>query len=146
MVWTQSSRTLHGMGRQIRTTVPQSLKHLVPSGRIYMSFRRIMRDLRKDRRPILIADTKPERLWTYQMILMCGLHTGQESVRGTVTTSAEQPRSYMVSTPSGDLRRNRSHLNIVPPSEQPSTLTDNQSSSSSVSADQRPPIMTRLQI
>ena len=69
--------------------------------------------------------------------------TGQESVRGTVTTSTEQPRSYMGSTPSGDLRQNRSHLNIVSPSEQPPTITDNKSPSS-VSADLRPPIiMTR---
>ena len=40
--------------------------------------------------------------------------SGDEPVHGTVVSTADAPRSYMVETPSGQLRRNQQHLNVVP--------------------------------
>ena len=60
------------MGRQIRITVPQLLKHLVPKWTYLPEFQKNNARFKEDRRLILIADTKPERLWTYHMILTCG--------------------------------------------------------------------------
>ena len=51
------------------------------------------------------------------------MNIGSEPVRGTVTTSAEQPRSNVVSTPSGDVRRNQSQL-IVPPTDTSESTQD----------------------
>ena len=45
-------------------------------------------------------------------------------VPGRVITPVETPRSYLVETPSGQIRRNQQHLNIVPKSSV-STLPDN---------------------
>ena len=42
------------------------------------------------------------------------------NVHGRVVTQSEAPRSYMVRTPSGEVRRNRQQLRIVPqPEESP---------------------------
>ena len=40
--------------------------------------------------------------------------TDQHRVPGRVIQPAQTPRSYIIETPSGDIRRNRSQLNIVP--------------------------------
>ena len=42
-----------------------------------------------------------------------------QPVQGKVISTAGSPRSYMVSTPSGEIHRNRSHLNIVPNKPEP---------------------------
>ena len=51
-----------------------------------------------------------------------GPRTESEPVRGTITTSTGSPRSYTVEVPSGETRRNRSHIRVVPdtiPSDTP---------------------------
>ena len=52
----------------------------------------------------------------------------KEPVPGTVVAPAQTPRSYVVDTPSGQVERNRRHLNIVPSQKEsqdtPSTITD----------------------
>ena len=42
--------------------------------------------------------------------------TRSEPVRGTVRGTAGAPRSYNVEVPSGDIRRNRGHIRVVPQS------------------------------
>ncbi len=49
------------------------------------------------------------------------VNTGQNPVRGRVVTASDLPLSYVVSTPTGEVRRNRSHLTIVPPTEEAPT-------------------------
>ena len=49
------------------------------------------------------------------------MNTGQNPVRGRVVTASDLPRSYVVSTSTGEVRRNRSHLTIVPPTEEAPT-------------------------
>ena len=39
---------------------------------------------------------------------------GNDRIRGKVTSSANTPRSYIVETPSGEVRRTREHLVPVP--------------------------------
>ena len=50
--------------------------------------------------------------------------TGNQPIPGQIVTT---PRSYVVSTPSGEIRRNRSHLNPIPHSdnrtEEPDPIT-----------------------
>lgn len=43
--------------------------------------------------------------------------TGEQPVPGQVVSSATAPRSYIVNTSTGNVRRNRSHINPVPQSE-----------------------------
>lgn len=106
------------MGRQIRTTVPQPTRHLVPRWTYLTEFRQKSDEYKRKqkesfdlRHRVREASELPDQVDVW-------VNTGPEPVRGTVTNAAEQPRSYQVSTPSGDLRRNRSQLNVVPPTRE----------------------------
>ena len=51
--------------------------------------------------------------------------TDQQNVPGRVLQPACTPRSYIIETPSGDIRRNHSQLNIVPePIATPNAIQD----------------------
>ncbi len=47
--------------------------------------------------------------------------SGQNPVRGRVVTASDLPRSYVISTLTGEVRRNRSHLTIFLPNEEAPT-------------------------
>ncbi len=100
------------MRRQIRTTVPQPLYH---NGHIYQSFDEEMKERQKvnfdHRHRTRKASEIPDHMEVW-------VNSGPEPVRGTVTAHAEQPYSYFVSTPTGELHRNRSQLNIIPPTNE----------------------------
>ena len=50
--------------------------------------------------------------------------SGEQPATGNVIRPAYTPRSYIVDTPSGQVRRNRQHLNIVPARHEPTDSTD----------------------
>ena len=62
--------------------------------------------------------------------------TDGQDTPGTTIRRAEVPRSYIVQTPTGEVHRNRSQLNI-----NPSTTTDTQPITNS-----RSPVLTRSHI
>ena len=57
-----------------------------------------------------------------------------QKVEGTVLDKAGTPRSYTVETPSGELRRNRRHLNLLPGTPKADSKSDNPDTSSTPSA------------
>ena len=52
------------------------------------------------------------------------IRTHDRTSSGTVVRPANAPRSYIVDTPSGEVRRNRQQLNIVPQTVDNSTSTN----------------------
>ena len=116
--WCGFSPAELSMGRKVRSTVPQVKKHLTPGWSYLEEFKEKnaqFKDKQKgnfDRRhctrdtPEIPDDTE---VW---------VNSGRESVRGRVVTTSDTPRFYVVSTPTGDVRRNRSHLTVVPPTEE----------------------------
>ena len=116
--WCELSPAELSMGRKIRSTVPQTNKHLVPKWPYLTDFQeknKVFKDKQKENydsrhrvreAPKIQDDTE---VW---------VNTGQDPVRGRVVSTSEAPRSYIVETPSGDIRRNRSQLNVVPPNEE----------------------------
>ena len=54
--------------------------------------------------------------------------SGSTPSSGRVTGHADTPRSYLVETPQGEMRRNRLHLNVVP-NGNPSTNSSSNTSS-----------------
>ena len=58
--------------------------------------------------------------------------TGQSTTSGQVRSQADAPRSYIVNTPQGPIRRNRCHLRVVP----------NSSSTNTVQPDSTNPVVT----
>lgn len=100
------------MGRNIRTTVPVSPAKLKPEWPDLQEFRKKDQDL-KDQQASWFnkrhnTKTRPE------------LRPGQKvwvkntNETGTVSGPAQTPRSYNIDLPSGTLRRNRSHIRVVP--------------------------------
>ena len=69
--------------------------------------------------------------------------TDKQPVEGRVVEPAEAPCSYIVEIPSGEVRRNRSQLNVVP--EHSSTVELETSSSPTSASEQPRRIVTLLQ-
>ena len=102
------------MGRRVRTPVPQTDKQLVPAWPYLMTFKEKNKSFKeaqkknydrshraKEQSPI----TDNSEVW---------ITSESEHIKGRVVSSAEHPRSYVVETPTGEIRRNRSHINVVP--------------------------------
>ena len=128
------------MGRRIRTTLPLSDEHLIPKWSYLQKFRKQNDEYKgKQKRqfdkrhrvnelPMLSDDTN---VW---------ISSQGEPVQGRVVSSADTPRSYVVDTPSGQLRRNRHHLTPLPG---PSPVTQPPQTSEQPEPPRR--IMTRSQ-
>ena len=112
------------MGRRLRTSVPQTTGQLVPAWSYLAEFKRRNGALKRkqkedfDRRhgvrdqPEIPDDSE---VW---------ITSGATPVRGRISASADTPRSYTVETPTGQVRRNRQHLNMVPESSRNSNLPE----------------------
>ena len=98
------------MGRKIRTDLPQPQQNLLPNWPHLKNFKekhqmfKAEQKRNYDRRhrvrslPILPED---QPVW---------VNMEGRQIPGTVSRQADTPRSYLVETPSGQVRRNRSHL------------------------------------
>ena len=122
--WCQKSPAELLMGRCIRGNVPVISKHLVPDWS-YMEGLRQQNNLFKERQkrdydrrhrvqdlPPIPSDTD---VW---------IRTHDRTSSGTVVRQANAPRSYIVDTPFGEVRRNRQQLNIIPQTVDNSTSTN----------------------
>ena len=114
MPWCGFSLSELLMGRIVRTTVPQVAEHFCPKWPFLDQFYRKNQEFKRQQekqynrchqtRPQLKLE-EGEEVW---------INTDGKNTRGYVTSSANTPRSYLVDTPAGQLRRNRSHLTIIP--------------------------------
>ena len=117
------------MGRRLRANIPVQTSQLIPDfRRKNASFKeRQKRDFDSHHavrnRPSITSDTP---VW---------ITSGDDPVPGRVVSPANTPRSYVVDTPSGLVRRNRQHLNETQP---PQKVTDAEANPA------RSPIQTRL--
>ena len=102
------------MGRQLRSNVPQVEKSFIPEWSYLPTFREKDRDRRQkqksdyDRRHRVkdLAPLLPDKpIW---------VHTHNRTEPGQVIRPARTPRSYIVQTPSGQLRRTQSHITPRP--------------------------------
>ena len=116
------------MGRKVRTTVPQVAEQFCPNWPFLDQFYRKNQEFKKQQekqynrrhqtRPQLELEEGDE-VW---------INTDSKNTRGYVTSPANTPRSYVVDTPAGQLRRNRSHLTIIPsPADEPTDSDDTES-------------------
>lgn len=112
------------MGRQIRSTIPQIPKALQPRWPNIREFRKSEKG------------TKEKQQWYYNRRhrvrpfppLQCGekVWLPREKTQGTVVQQASTPRSYVVDTENGQVRRNRTHLRTLQrtPPEVPDTTAE----------------------
>ena len=113
--WCKRSPAELLMGRRIRTRVPRLKEQLVPSWPYLEEFRKQndkfkakqKRDYDKRHR-VKDLDSLPNETNVW-------ITSDGERSEGTVLGPDDSPRSYLVSTSTGTMRRNRHHLNVVPP-------------------------------
>ena len=126
------------MGRKIRSTLPMSTDNLTPQWCYLSDFKeadkRYKSKLKRNYDRCHRVRDLPEipdntNVW---------ITTGGQPVVGQTSNMANTPRSYNVQTSSGVVRRNRAHLNVVPPN--PSHM---QNAPQPNSQSGRSPIMTR---
>lgn len=102
------------MGRQLRAEVPQTKYSLTPKWPYLKEFREEDR-LHKKRQ----KDDYDKRHRTHPLPDLpdgtdVWVNTGRRSTEGVANPDPSAPRSYTVTTNTGTVRRNRSHLNVVP--------------------------------
>ena len=125
------------MGRKIRTDVPQVNDHLVPNWEHTQHFRTLdqkykqaQKENYERRHRVRNLPELPENqpVWVDSRVQ-------SRLIPAQVSHSATTPRSYVVETPSGELRRNRAHLR---------TRSDSQLTEAPTSTNYSRPV-TRLQ-
>ena len=108
--WCRYSLSELSMGRKVKTDIPQTADHFTPQWHFLPDFQRkenAFKEKQKknyDRRHgVKPADVLPDDspVW---------VTTGNNQIPGRVVSNAATPRSYLVSTSSGLVRRNRQHL------------------------------------
>ena len=119
--WCRLSPAVLLMGRRIRTDVPQVSNLLVPNWSHLCDFAEKDARYKKQQKEHydLCHRTRPvpslpddSEVW---------VNMQDQQVPGRVNTSCSTPRSYVITTPTGQIRRNRFHLNErteTPPTEE----------------------------
>ena len=122
------------MGRRVRANIPVLNHQLKPEWKFLDKFRQnnqAFKDRQKrdyDRQhgvKTLPPISEDSSVW---------ITSGDQPVAGRVVLPADTPRSYIVETPSGQVRQNRQHLNQMPESQDPQ---------GQIELPTRDPIMTR---
>ena len=100
------------MGRRLRTTIPQTKLQLTPT--CLPEFQEANKKLKAQQKKDF--DNR-HRVSEYPDIPddteVC-VRTDGQTVEGRVIRPVETPRSYIVETPTGEVRRNRSQINVTP--------------------------------
>ena len=112
------------MGRQIRTTVPQSSIHFTPKWTY--RFVSLTNNLRRFKRRTSIRDIGYVSERRSRRVQKFGLiYGGAQPEGGRVVATDPSPRSYIIATPNGKVRRNRSQIMPLPElTEQTDSLTE----------------------
>ena len=101
------------MGRKVKTDVPQTIEHFTtPDWNFLTDFRE--KDEAYKKRQKQNYDRSCQARYTDPLPddTLVWVRTENSQYPGTVVSMANTPRSYLVSTPSGQVRRNRCHLNL----------------------------------
>ena len=98
------------MGRRVRTDLPQTDEHFVPDWQFLSDFRKKNKEHKKKQKENYDKHHRTRSLDPLPTNSTVWIRTDNILIPGIVTATANTPRSYLVSTPTGQLRRNRSHL------------------------------------
>ena len=116
------------MGRKIRSTLPQTVDSLVPQWAYLQEFRQANEEFKRKQKADHDQRHRVRDLPEIPDNTAVWITTGGSHNPGRIVSSANAPRSYIVQTPSGEVRRNRNQLNVNPtPNETPTTTTRDRS-------------------
>ena len=143
MPWYGKSPAELLMGRNIRANLPHTTDSLTPQWPYLEDFRRTNKEFKEKQKKDYDRHHRTKELREIPDNTTVWITTGKQPVPGKVLYPADTPRSYIVQTPSGNVRRNRSQLNVQPPSTPTSPTTPPGTRSTVVPQASRSPIMTR---
>ena len=111
--WCDLSPAQLSMGRRIRTPISQTNKFLVPNWAYLKTFHEKNEQFKQSQKRNF---DKRHRAWELTPLpdeTEVWITSERQPIQRKLISPAGSPRSYVVSTPSGEVHRNRSHLNIV---------------------------------
>ena len=101
------------MGRKIRTDLPQTSKTLIPQCPYIEQFRKENKAFKEKQKKDFDRRHRVRDIPELPDNIEVWITTHARPIPGTVLKPTGEPRSYIVQTPSGNIRRNCSHLNII---------------------------------
>lgn len=102
------------MGRKLRTDVPQLPSKFIPEWHYLHTFREKDASYKQKQKINYDGSHRTRSRDTFDAGTAVWIRMEDTSIPGRVISMANTPRSYLVSTPSGVLRRNRYHLTARP--------------------------------
>ena len=102
------------MGRNIRSILPQTTEGLVPDWPYLQEFRRSDEEFKKTQKRNYDRRYRVRDLPDLPSDTAVFVNTNGNVTTGRTVTTADVPRSYIIETPRGEIRRNRAHINIDP--------------------------------
>jgi transposase InsO family protein len=139
------------MGRQLRSNLPVMEKNLIPNWTYLEKFKETDKEFKRKQKRDYDRHHRVKTLPHIPENTSVWVTTDGKRIPGQVVAHAEEPRSYLVETSGGVLRRNRHHLNPVPedysnPDSEPLHTQDQDNSATDKEQFQQSPprvIMTR---
>ena len=122
--WCKRSPAELLMGRRLRTHVPQLPEQLKPTWSYLEDFRKQNQKFKAKQKRDFDKRHRAKESDAIPSDTTVWITSKGERAEGTVISPADSPRSYLVDTPTGTVKRNRQHLNVAP--SQPSENTENQ--------------------
>ncbi len=102
------------MGRKLRTPIPQSDKLLILEWSFLEMFRSKNKDFKERQQCNFNRRHRVRELAQIPEESEVWITTEDPPIQGRVIGPARPPRSYIVETPTGQIHRNREHLNVIP--------------------------------
>ena len=99
------------MGRKVRTDIPQAADQLKPTWPYLTTFRERDREYKLQQKKQYDQQHRMKDQEPLDIDVPVWVTSEHEPVPGRIQASSNHPRSYIVSTPTGPIRRNRQHLN-----------------------------------
>ncbi|XP_062522210.1 uncharacterized protein LOC134196991 [Corticium candelabrum] len=102
------------MGRRLRTTMPQSTAQLTPHWDYLRNFREADNFFKSKQKKNFDSRHRAKDLPQLQKDTEVWITSGKEPAQGTIVGPGHTPRSYVIKTDKGEVRRNRGHLKAIP--------------------------------
>ena len=99
------------MGRRVKTDIPQTADYLNPRWHFLPDFQQKDKEYKGKQKENYDLQHRARSADILPKDLLVWVRTGNTQVPGRVISTATTPRSYVVSTPTRIIRRNRQHLN-----------------------------------
>ena len=138
MPWCSLSPAELSMGRKLRTSLPLTDEQLTPQWSYLPKFREVNDKFKKRQERDYNKRHRAHEQPTLPDNSEVWVTSSSQPTQGRVITPADTPRSYLVEIPTGQIRRNQQHLNIIPDPSTQVTVPSNIPTA-------RPRIMTRSQ-